>query len=253
MLEFRELSACYGSRRVLDQVSFSIQPNRLTVLVGCNGSGKSTLFSCVNQQLPYTGKILLDGENLARYKPRERAKRLSMLPQTMAAPHILAAELAAMGRTPYLDLTGRLQDADRAAVTQALEDANALELRERYVDTLSGGERQRAYLAMVLAQNTPLILLDEPTSHMDQTREAAFLRQISHLKSERGKTFLLILHDITLAAEYADDIVILHEGRIRFAGTKADCLRAQALETTFGLRRYRVDDGQSVRDFFTAK
>lgn len=241
MLELHNVSVRYGEKQILRDVSFSLHPHRLTALVGRNGSGKSTLLSCVNQQISYTGEILEGEKNLALLSARERAKAVAILPQILPAPHVTAWEMAAFGRNPYLDFTGRLTEKDKQMVLSALTDANAAELAERYVDTLSGGEMQRVRLAMILAQNTPIALLDEPTSHMDQAHEAAFLQLLRDLKQRRKKTFLVILHDLTLAAEYADDLVVLDEGKILFAGTKEECLAQEMLEKTFNLKRYDVE------------
>ena len=248
MLELHKVSVRYGKKEVLREVSVAVCPHRLTVLVGRNGSGKSTLVSCVNQQIPYTGRITAGETNLAQLPPRERAKMLAVLPQSMPSPHILVREMVAFGRNPYLDFTGRLTERDRQMVVSALADASAGDLADRYVDTLSGGEMQRVRLAMILAQNTPLVLLDEPTAHMDQTHEGAFLNLLQHLKNEKQKTFLVVLHDLTLAAEYADDLIVLDGGKVIFSGTREECLEKRILESTFGLKRYTVED----RIFFSA-
>lgn len=253
MLQFHEVCARYGEKEVLHNVSFTLRPHRLTVLLGRNGSSKSTLLRCLNQELPYTGAITEGEKNLALMSARDRAKTVALLPQTIPAPHITAWEMAAFGRTPYLDLTGRLGEKDREAVKKGLEDADAWELRDRFVDTLSGGERQRVSLAMILAQNTPIAALDEPTSHMDQSYEAAFLRQLTAIKRSRKKTFLVILHDLTLAAEFADDLVVLDGGRAVFAGAKEDCLKAGVLEETFDVKCYKIVDNGEEKLFFAAK
>ena len=253
MLEIKDLSVQFGSRRVLDRVTFSLRPHRLTVLVGRNGSGKSTILNCVNQQLPYTGAIYEEGKDLALIPPRDRAKTIAILPQTMPSPHITGRELAAFGRNPYLNFTGWLTEADKQIVDEALRDADALSLADRYVDSLSGGEKQRILLAMILAQNTPTLLLDEPTSHMDLNYEGAFLELLRKLKNTRKKTFLVILHDLNLAAEYADDLIVLDGGQVVFAGTREECLDREVLEKTFGLRRYTVKDGEENRIFFRGR
>lgn len=249
MLEIKNLSVSYGRRQVLSDVSFSLRPGRLTVLVGRNGAGKSTLFGCVNQQVAYTGTVSYDGKDLAQLPPRERAKHIAILPQSLPFPHITGRELVSLGRNPYLDFTGRLTAADKQAVEEALQAADAAELADRYADTLSGGEKQRIALALILAQNTPVALLDEPTAHMDLGYEAAFLDLLQKLKTQRKKTFLLILHDLNLAAAYADDLVVLDGGKTVFAGTREDCLAGEVLEKTFGLKRYTVEN----RIFFSAK
>lgn len=248
MLEIKNLSVSYGCKQVLDDVSFSLRLHRLTVLVGRNGAGKSTLFGCVNQQVVYSGTVSYAGKNLAHLPPRERAKAIAILPQSLPTPHITGREMVALGRNPYLDFTGRLTAADKQAVEDALQAADAASLADRYADTLSGGEKQRLSLAMILAQNTPTALLDEPTAHLDLGYEAAFLELLRRLKKERKKTFLLILHDLNLAAAYADDLIVLDGGKVVFAGDKAECLERGILEKTFGLKRYRVED----RIFFSA-
>ena len=249
MLEIKNLCVSFGKKQVLEDVSFSLRPHRLTVLVGRNGAGKSTLLGCVNQQVAYTGTITEGEKNLALLPPRQRAMSIAILPQNLPSPHITGRELVSLGRNPYLDFTGRLTRQDRQAVENALEDAKALELAERYVDTLSGGEKQRILLAMILAQNTPIALLDEPTAHLDLGHEATFLELLQRLKTERKKTFLLILHDLNLAVRYADDLIVLDGGKVAFAGSKEECLEKELLEKTFGLERYTVED----RIFFSAK
>ncbi len=252
MLEFHEISVRLGGKTILETVSFQLRPHRLTALVGKNGSGKSTLLGCVNQQIPYTGTIREGEKDLALLAPKERARSIAILPQTLPAPHIQGREMVSFGRNPYLDLTGRLRQADETAVDWALAEANATELANRYVDTLSGGERQRVALAMILAQNTPIVLLDEPTSHMDQLQEAAFLTRLSELKRTRKKTFLVVLHDLTLAAGFADDLIVLDQGKVVFAGTKEACLEGKILENTFDLCRYTINKGGEEKIFFSA-
>lgn len=253
MLQFHDIHARFGEKEVLHGVTLTLRPHRLTVILGRNGSGKSTLLRCLNQEIPYTGTICEGEKNLALLGPRERARTVAILPQTMPAPHITAWEMAALGRTPYLDLTGRMSPKDREAVNRALTDADAVQLADRFVDTLSGGERQRVSLAMILAQNTPIAALDEPTAHLDQSYEAAFLRQLRAIMQSRKKTFLVVLHDLTLAAEYADDLVVLHEGRVVFSGTKEVCLRNGVLEKIFGVKSYRFVDNGEEKLFFAAK
>lgn len=253
MLKIENLSVNFGQKQVLSDISFTLKPRRLTVLLGRNGAGKSTLLGCVNQQLPYTGTIREGDRDLARLAPRQRAKTIAILPQSLPSPHIPGRELVSLGRNPYLDFTGRLTEADRQAVETALRDADAVSLAERYVDTLSGGEKQRIALAMILAQNTPMALLDEPTAHMDLSYEASFLELLQKLKRERKKTFLLILHDLNLAVRYADDLLVLDGGRLAFAGSREECLEKGILEATFGLKRYTLEDGGENRIFFGAK
>lgn len=253
MLEIKNVSVRYGEKEILKDVSLSLRPHRLTVLVGRNGSGKSTLLSCVNQQIPYTGLIMEGEKNLALLPPRERAKMVAILPQTLPAPHITAEEMAAFGRNPYLDFTGRLTQKDKQAVKEALLDTHSQDLAQRYADTLSGGERQRVALAMILAQDTPIALLDEPTAHMDQANEEQFLRLLRNLQIKKKKTFLLILHDLSLAVRYADDMIVLDEGRILFSGTREECLAWEIIEKNFGVERFTFRDQGTEQIFFAPK
>lgn len=244
MLMLRDLTLELGKRRILDGVTLTLRPHRLTALVGRNGSGKSSLLACVNQERPYKGQILEGERDLALLPPRERARRIAYLPQSLPAPHITAEEMVALGRNPHLDFTGRLHDCDRQAVEQALADADARSLAGRYMDTLSGGERQRVALAMILAQNTPIALLDEPTAHMDLYFQAAFLHRLREIKNAKKKTFLVVLHDLAAAMEFADDVVVLEQGRLCFSGTREQCLEAGILEKSFGLERHTTPQGK---------
>ena len=240
MLEYKDVSLRLGGAQILDGISFSLRPGGLTALVGRNGSGKSTLLSCLDG-MPYRGTVMLGGEDLRTVPPRRRARMAAILHQDMPAPRLTVRELAAFGREPYLDFTGRLREQDWEAVGRALRDAQVSGLAERRVDTLSGGERQRAYLAMVLAQETELLLLDEPGAHLDRTWEASFLELLTRLE---GRTVLLALHDLDAAVRYARDILVLEEGKLIFSGTVEECLQKEILEKTFCLRRYTAEEGR---------
>lgn len=240
MIEFRDISLRLGRKRILQNISFSLPERGITVLAGPNGSGKTSLLSCVNGQRSYGGKILWNGEDLSLLPPAERAKRIALLPQSMPAPHVTAFELAAFGRSPWLGISGKLQSADEEKVLGALAAVNAADLAGRYVDSLSGGERQRAALAMILAQDTPCILLDEPTAHLDPVCTAEFLEQLLPLKAE--KSILLVLHDLSLAASVADHVAVLEAGQLRFFGTKEACLQEKIFETVFHVHRFADGD-----------
>lgn len=240
MIEFRDVSLHLGRKSILKNISFTLPQRGITVLVGRNGSGKSSLLSCVNGQRAYSGAILWNGEDLAAMPPAERAGRIALLPQTMPAPHVTAFELAAFGRTPHLGISGKLTRADEEKVRDALAAVNAAALSGRFVDTLSGGERQRVNLAMVLAQDTPCILLDEPTAHLDPVYAAEFLEQLLPLRQE--KSILLVLHDLSLAASIADHVAVLEEGRLRFFGIREECLSKEVFESVFGVRRFCSED-----------
>lgn len=183
--------------------------------------------------------------------PRERAQRMAILPQTLPAPAVSVAELAAFGRNPYLDFGRRMTPTDRRLVEEALERVGIAALRDKLLTELSGGERQKAYLAMILAQDTDVLLLDEPTTYMDIEYEAAFFRLLKALQAEKGVTLLVILHDLSQAMRYADRIVVLDGGRVRFAGDTRACAASGVLEAVFRVRQRPLADGDGEWIFFT--
>lgn len=253
MLNFHQVSASYGKKRVLDRIDFSLEPHQLTAVVGKNGSGKSTLVSCINQKIPYTGEITVSGRNLATMTPRERAQILSILPQTLASPAVTVEELTAFGRNPYLDFGKRMSLKDRQAVNDALQTVGISSLRDKLLTELSGGERQKAYLAMILAQDTEIMVLDEPTTYMDMNYEATFFQLLENLKGKRGITFLVIMHNLSQAVRYADRIVVLDESRILYQGKTSDCIASGVLESVFQVKLHRVEENGETFLFFTSQ
>ena len=247
MLEIKGLSARVGGREFLKDIDLQLPEGSFTALVGRNGSGKSTLLGCIGGTKAYRGEIRLCGEDLRRLPLRRRARRMALLPQTLALPHITVEELAGLGRNPYVDIGHRFTAADREAVSRAVEAAGVAELRGRFVDELSGGERQRAYLAMTLAQETDLLLLDEPTTHMDAAGGEDFLRMLSQLR-QQGKTLLVVMHDLAEAVRYADRMAVMDEGRMVFSGSTEECLAGSSLEQTLRVKRYEAEG----RSFFAA-
>lgn len=253
MLSFENLTAGYRAKPVLERVSFGLIPHTITAVLGKNGSGKSTLVSCINQELRYTGEICFSGQNIARLSPRERAKLLAILPQNLERPQVTVEELVGFGRSPYLGIGKRFSRADHEATQQAMRDADIWEMRGKNMRLLSGGEQQRAYLAMILAQNTRAIILDEPTTHLDMEYEAAFLRKLRELKDRHKKTVMIILHNLSQAVQYADRIVILREGGVFFEGMTQKCLEEEAIERAFHVRRYEAQKEGEKRVFFSAR
>ena len=248
MLSFRDVSVEYGKRKVLEKVSFDLVPHKITALIGKNGCGKSTLVSCVNGQVKYTGSILYSDRSVALMGRRERARLTAILPQLLGSPSLSVEELVAMGRTPYLDLGRRMTQTDRKYVEEAIACAGLEEMRKRPLLQLSGGERQKAYLAMVLAQNTRIIILDEPTTYMDMAYQAEFLRLLDTLKNRHKKTLMVVMHDLTQAVASADNIVLLHEGGVRFFGTARECVESGLIEQIFHVKKciYEEDGQQRI-------
>ena len=237
MLTLDAVRVAHGRRMVLDVPALAIDPCRLTVILGHNGSGKSTLLRLLARQAtPTRGRIVLDGKLLASYGARELARRLAFLPQQLpAAQGLTVRELAALGRYPWRGLLGRWRSADLAAVDAAMRAVDIAHLADCDSDTLSGGERQRGWIAMLLAQEAPLLLLDEPTSALDLGHEHELLRLLRRLNRERGRGVITVLHDLNLACAYADRIVALSAGRVAFDGLPADFLAPERLSRLYGI------------------
>lgn len=247
MLEFCNISFSYGARKILSDISFTLPPQEITALLGKNGSGKSTLLSCVNQLLRYRGEIRLHGENFSQMTARERAKHVAMLPQILPAVSMSVQELVSLGRSPYIGLGRRLSEEDRKKVKEAMENMDILHFKNAPVSSLSGGERQNAFIAMILAQDTEIVIFDEPTTYMDIERRARFREILQSLKKEHGKTVFMITHDISEAVRWADRILLLDQCRIVLNGTPQDCLQNEQIEHTFGVRKHIFKEG--MEDF----
>lgn len=231
------LTAGYEGRRVLDGVDFRVEEGRVTVLLGPNGSGKSTLLKTLARTLtPERGRVLLDGREIHRYRTREVAHRLGILPQSPAAPEgMTVRELVGMGRFPHQRLWRQWSTEDERAVQEAMAIARVDDFANRPVDALSGGQRQRCWIAMVLAQETDLILLDEPTTYLDLKVQVDLLELLVRLAHEGGRTLLVVLHDLNLAAAYADVLVMMRDGRIEHHGSPETVFTAAHLKAVFDL------------------
>ncbi|EHJ92678.1 ABC transporter ATP-binding protein [Vreelandella boliviensis] len=241
------LQAGYDTRRVLDGVDIAIEEGKLTVLLGPNGSGKSTLLKTLARTLtPSDGHVYLDGKDIHRSKTREVAKRLGILPQGPVAPEGLSVkQLVAMGRFPHQGLWQKNAQQDAEAIREAMTYTHVTEFAERNVDALSGGQRQRCWIAMVLAQQTDLILLDEPTTFLDLKVQVDLLELLSRLAHEKGRTLLLVLHDLNLAAAYADQLVMMCDGRIVTSGAPSEVFTAPNLKRVFDLDAHVIHDPES--------
>lgn len=235
MFEAR-ISASYGKKQVLRDIRLCL-PEGVTALLGRNGSGKSTLLHCIAGALPFEGSVKLDGKELTGLPAREKAKLLSILPQMLPSPDLPAEEVVGFGRSPY---SARLSAEEREEVAAAMQKLGIGELARRRVSTLSGGEKQKVFLAMLLVQDTPLVLLDEPTTYMDLPFKSVFFSVLQELK-EKKKTVLFVSHDLSDGIASSDHVLVLEEGGIRFAGSREECLNACILERTFGAARYEVE------------
>jgi iron complex transport system ATP-binding protein len=243
------LSAGYGDSVILDGLDLAVPPGRISVIVGANACGKSTLLRTMSRLLsPQRGHVLLDGKSIHRIPPRELARTLGLLPQSPIAPEgITVADLVSRGRHPHQGLFSRWTKADDEAVTAALAATRTVDLAERPVDELSGGQRQRVWIAMALAQQTELLLLDEPTTFLDISHQIEVLDLLTDLNHARGTTIVMVLHDLNLAARYADHLVAMANGRLHSSGRPEDVLTVETVREVFGLESRIITDPTSGR------
>lgn len=243
------VTLAYGERRVVEDLSLVVPPGKVSVVVGANACGKSTLLRAMSRLLaPQSGQVLLDGKQLHRTPTKEVARVLGLLPQSPLAPEgIAVADLVSRGRHPHQRVLARWSKEDDAAVDEALRVTDTLELADRPVDELSGGQRQRVWIAMALAQGTNLLLLDEPTTFLDVAHQVEVLDLLTDLNRSRGTTIVMVLHDLNLAARYADHLVAVREGRLHAEGHPTEVLTEQCVEEVFGLRNQVVADPVSGR------
>ncbi len=243
-LQAREVTLAYGDRTVVERLDLDVSPGRITAIVGANGCGKSTLLRALARLLaPKTGQVLLDGEPIADRPSKHVARVLGLLPQSPVAPEgITVADLVGRGRQPHQRLLARWTQHDHEAVAEALHATGTTDLAERSVDELSGGQRQRVWIAMALAQETDILLLDEPTTFLDVAHQVDVLDLLAELGRDRGTTIVMVLHDLNLAARYADEIVAMSEGRIVASGAPSDILTPELVESVFGIRSHVILD-----------
>jgi iron complex transport system ATP-binding protein len=232
-----DLSLGYGEREVVHRLSLAVPEGRITALIGPNACGKSTLLRGLARLLkPRSGAVYLDGRSIHEQPTREVAIRLGLLPQAPTVPDGLTVEeLVGRGRFPHQSWLRQWSEADERAVERALELTGTQELRDRRVDELSGGQRQRAWIALALAQDTPLLLLDEPTTFLDLAHQVEVLDLLHRLNREEGRTVVLVIHDLNLAARYADHLVAMAAGEIRASGDPAGVLTEALMREVFDL------------------
>lgn len=235
-LAAKDLSAGYGPRAVLDGISLDIEPGGFTAIIGPNACGKSTLLRAFSRLLkPQGGAVILDGKDITSYGTKEVARRLGLLPQSSVAPDgIGVRDLVARGRYPHQSLFSQWSKEDEKAIDAALERTGTTALADRFVDELSGGQRQRVWIAMVLAQDTDVLLLDEPTTYLDITHQLEVLRIADELRAE-GRTVVAVLHELALAARFATDLVAMRDGEIRFRGKPSEVVTPESLRDVFDL------------------
>lgn len=235
MLKIEHLSVAYDSLRVLRDISLDVQSGEVMALVGPNGGGKSTLVRAVSGVVPIqNGAVLIDGKSLAQLSTAQRARYLAVVPQARSLPPAFTVyESVLLGRTPYLGWLGRASPRDHERVRYALERTQLLPLAERHVGELSGGEQQRVLVARALAQDTPVLLLDEPTTYLDLQHRESLIQLIRELAVHKHLAVLMVLHDLNLAGLYADRVALLVEGQLQAIGAPLDVLTAANLSRVY--------------------
>lgn len=237
MLSLQGIEVSRDNRVILTLEHLHIAPDQFTVILGHNGSGKSTLLNLIARQtIPDRGYIELLGKPLSDYRQREFAQRIAFLPQSLpTVAGLTVRELVLLGRFPWRGLLGRLQAQDHSIVTRALDQTDITDYAHHLVDSLSGGERQRAWIAMLLAQQSPLVLLDEPTSALDLGHQYELMALLGDLRRNAGVGIVAILHDINLTTRYADRIIALKKGRVFFDGSPAQLLSSALLSELYDI------------------
>ncbi|MFC4024357.1 ABC transporter ATP-binding protein [Oceanobacillus longus] len=237
-LTANDLTLSYGEDIIIDNLNITVPKGEITVLIGANGCGKSTLLRSMARLLkPKTGHVVLDGHDIAKIQTKEVAKRLSILPQSPVTPEGLTVyELVKQGRNPYRGFLKQWSTDDENAVNHALELTHVTNLKDRSVDSLSGGQRQRAWIAMTLAQQTDLILLDEPTTYLDMTHQIEVLDLLFELNEKEGRTVVMVLHDINLACRYAHHIISIKDKKVFQQGKPEEIITCNLVEEVFQMK-----------------
>lgn len=247
MLEVKHLFCGYRrTAPVLHDLSLTARSGEITAVLGRNGCGKSTLLHTVMGEIPFEGEIRIDTRPLRELTPRERAKRISLLPQRLPAPALSVRETVLLGLCPHFTRPGA---AEQKKAEEMIALVGLTPLADRLVSTLSGGERQRAFLALLLAQDADILLLDEPTAFTDAPF-SALLYDTLRAERDKGKTVLAVMHDVGAALDIADRILVLASGTLAFDGTPAEALAAEIPEKHFGLTRYTAERDGKTAYFF---
>ncbi|ACL19858.1 ABC transporter related [Desulfitobacterium hafniense DCB-2] len=243
------LAIAYEDKMVVDNLDMQIPQGKITTIIGANGCGKSTVLKAVGRILkPKGGMVYLNGEDIRRLSTKEVAQKMAILPQSPQAPAgLTVGELVAYGRFPHQRGMGKLKAGDKKIIAWALEVTKLTELETTAVDNLSGGQRQRVWIAMALAQQTDLILLDEPTTYLDLSYQLEVLQLLYQLNREQGCTIVMVLHDLNLAARFADYMVAIRGGKIIRHGTPEEVMTVEVLREAFQIEAMIIKESRTGR------
>jgi iron-chelate-transporting ATPase len=249
LFEISDLVVDVPGRRLLHGIDLRVPGGQMVALIGHNGSGKSTLLKVLARQIAAQGRVRFEDREIADWQARDYARRLAFLPQTTPpAEGMLVRELVALGRYPWHGALGRFGPRDHAAVGRAMVECGVEDFADRLVDTLSGGERQRVWLAMMVAQEAGTLLLDEPISALDIAHQVEVLALVRRMCHEQGRSAVIVLHEVNMAARFCDHVVALKQGRLAMQGSPAELMRPETLNEIYGLPMQVLtrQDGQSV-------
>ncbi|MDK4262732.1 ABC transporter ATP-binding protein [Corynebacterium accolens] len=237
----------YGQRTIIRDLSATFPAGKITTIVGPNGCGKSTLLRAMSGLLNLdTGTVSVDGQNISDMKRKDVARILGMLPQSpVASEGLLVSDLVARGRHPHQAWFRQWSSTDEDAVFEALKQTGSADLASRTLDELSGGQRQRVWISMVLAQNTDILFLDEPTTYLDLATSVDILELVDSLRQELGRTVVMVLHDLNLAVRYSAYLVVMKDGQVIASGTPAEVITAELLQEAFDLRARVIEDPET--------
>ncbi|MDK8660162.1 ABC transporter ATP-binding protein [Corynebacterium sp. MSK204] len=237
----------YGQRTIIRDLSATFPAGKITTIVGPNGCGKSTLLRAMSGLLDLgTGHVSVDGQNISEMKRKDVARILGVLPQSPVAPEgLLVSDLVARGRHPHQAWFRQWSSTDEDAVFEALKQTGSADLASRTLDELSGGQRQRVWISMVLAQNTDILFLDEPTTYLDLATSVDILELVDSLRQKLGRTVVMVLHDLNLAVRYSDYLVVMKDGQVIASGAPAEIITAELLQDAFDLRARVIEDPET--------